>query len=504
MRTAWRVIFGLWVLTISVPGLGQSVVIAAKTAGAPQTIDRQTPVGRFFPSASESAAAESGPSVPEAAQKGIGERRPQDVLLLLDDAAIPDIEKLQAVAGRRTVLSEQAVLDERAAALTRLKAFALKTFDPAHVKILRDYSHLPMAFVRIFSLEGLRSIVENPGVKAIYEDRPMRPFLNIALPFIGQPAVAGSGKIGAGTTVAVLDQRIEFGRPEFGSCVSPGVPASCRVVALIDVASPPLTATEHGTNVAAIVAAVAPGARIASLNVFGPAGTAKTSDVIAGINSAIANKATFNIVAINLSLGSDSTHFTPCFASPYAIPVANALSAGIVTVAAAGNDGHPLFIAEPACVPKVVSVGAVYDQNFGPFSWNDPPSPTCLDATTGPDQVTCFSNSASILTMFAPGAPITAGGHTFFGTSQATPFVAGSIAVLRSAYPAESLRDTIQRLVTNASQVVDGRSGLPKPRLNLLAATNPLPTQCPLQTISLPATAARTLRSGGCALAGRP
>jgi hypothetical protein len=413
----------------------------------------------------------------------------------LDDAGLAGLDSLQ-IASENSPSVVQAAVDARAAALSRLKSDVLYSVLNQDVEIIRDYSHLPMVFARVRSADGLMSILSNPGIVGVYEDRKEKPFLSVALPFIGQPPVAASGKVGAGTTVAVLDTRIEYTRPEFGSCTSPGVPSSCRVVAALDVASPPSTDRSHGTNVAAIVAAVAPGTHIASLNVFGSDGQATDSDVITAINSAIANKAAFNVVAINLSLGSNSTNSTPCSNSVFTAPISNARAAGIITVAAAGNDGKAYFLAEPACVPKAVSVGAVYDQNFGPSSWTE--NPPCTDPSTGPDQVTCFSNDAQILTMFAPGAPITAGGYTFVGTSQATPFVAGSIAVLRSAFQSDSLPQTIERLVGNAVQIVDPRSGYPKPRLNLLSAVSPPSWGCNLQPISLPGTATGVLLSNSC------
>ncbi|MGB0127799.1 MAG: S8 family serine peptidase, partial [Rhodocyclaceae bacterium] len=121
--------------------------------------------------------------------------------------------------------------------------------------------------------------------------------------------------------------------------------------------------------------------------------------------------------------------------------------------------------ASPACTPGAVSVGAVYSGNFGGVGWG-----ACTDSTTAADKVTCFSNSASFLSVLAPGAIITAGGVSLGGTSQAAPFIAGSVAVLRAAYPAETLDQTVSRITSSGSPVTDARNGLSKPRLNLQAA----------------------------------
>jgi subtilisin family serine protease len=145
--------------------------------------------------------------------------------------------------------------------------------------------------------------------------------------------------------------------------------------------------------------------------------------------------------------------------------VANARTAGITTVAAAGNNGYTNGLSSPACTPGAVSVGAVYSGNFGGIGWG-----TCTDNATTADQVTCFSNSASFLTLLAPGALITAGGLQYGGTSQATPFIAGAAAVLRAAFPTESADQAVARMTGHGKSVTDTRNSIAKPRLDLYAA----------------------------------
>ncbi|SSU64788.1 alkaline protease [Acinetobacter baumannii] len=121
-----------------------------------------------------------------------------------------------------------------------------------------------------------------------------------------------------------------------------------------------------------------------------------------------------------------------------------------------------------------VRVGAVYDSNIGGVSWGNPVK--CSDPTTAADKVACFSNGGSLVTLLAPGAMITAGGYTMGGTSQATPHVAGAIALLRanSVSPTESIDQTISRLKATGKPITDSRTGLVFPRIDLLAATNGL------------------------------
>ena len=57
------------------------------------------------------------------------------------------------------------------------------------------------------------------------------------------------------------------------------------------------------------------------------------------------------------------------------------------------------------------------------------------------------------------------------GTSQATPHVAGAIALLRanSVSPTESIDQTISRLKATGKPITDSRTGLVFPRIDLLA-----------------------------------
>jgi len=96
-----------------------------------------------------------------------------------------------------------------------------------------------------------------------------------------------------------------------------------------------------------------------------------------------------------------------------------------------------------------------------------------MDASSQADQIPCFSNSASNLTLLAPGVLINAGAITLSGTSQAAPHVAGAVAVLRSTYPNESLDQIKARMTSTGMKITDPRNNITIPRLNLLAAAIP-------------------------------
>ena len=153
-------------------------------------------------------------------------------------------------------------------------------------------------------------------------------------------------------------------------------------------------------------------------------------------------------------------------------PFQNARQAGIVPVVASGNNGYVNGVSNPACAPGAVRVGAVYDANVGAKAWG-----ACTDSVTAADRVICFSNSANILTLLAPGSTITAAGISQSGTSQATPHVAGAVGVLRAAnaFPGDSVDQTISRMRNTGAPVTDPRNGRVTPRLNLGLAVTPNP-----------------------------
>lgn len=433
---------------------------------------------------------------PASALKALAAGDSVDLLVEFADASVRRMAAdLRTAAGASFDTAE--IVEMKAARYAALKQAAMAPIGSGDLETLREYSHLPMTFLRVRSRAAFDRLLASPDVVGIHEDGRLRKQLSESRALIGQPAASAAGFRGAGATVAVLDGGVEYGRIAFGSCTAPGVPASCRVVAYQDFADPDDRLDDpdlHGTNVSGIVLGVAPEARIAALDVFNNDST-NSSIVLSAINWSISNRATYNIVAMNLSLGGD-TFEAPCAGGPYTTPIASAKSAGIVTIVASGNDGELSRLATPSCAPGAVSVGAVYDTNFGPY----PGSCAGGDTSTSADKVACFSNSATFLTMLAPGAIITAAGVTQAGTSQASPHVAGAVAVLRSAFPSESVDQTVARMTSTGTAVADTRNAIVKPRLNLQAATgaSSVPNACPPTAIACPGGANGTLASGDC------
>ena len=385
--------------------------------------------------------------------------QPQELVVLFD-------QKSALKHAEATGLPSQdiRVIERKAAGFAETKRRVLAGFTEDEVAVAKEYSHLPVGLLRVQSKQALDRLYADPEVVGVFEDTLERKALAESLPLIAQPQAAVLWNLGSGTAVAVLDTGLDYTRSAFGSCSAPGSPASCKVAYAADFGAGDGALDEdgHGTNVAGTVLGVAPGTKIVALDVFSGE-TAKGSDILSAINWVIANKATYNIVAINMSLGS-GRYTAPIDNGLYNAAVNQAWAAGILAVVAAGNDGYTDALAQPAATTGVIAVGAVYDSALGGMNWGG--VSRCQDAATAADKVTCFSNSAYFLTMLAPGSTITAAGITQSGTSQAAPHVAGAVAVLRAAFPGETLEQTVARL-KNGVTVTDGKNDIAKPRLSL-------------------------------------
>ncbi len=427
----------------------------------------------LFPSASsafDNAAPPSftggqAPFIPDKLAGDLQGGKSKEVLILFDDAAVRQKAEVSGDTPRER-------LTERAARYKVLKKDVLTQLPANNASLIRDYDHLPMSFAKINGATGLNWLRSRPDILVIYENNPLYFNLSQSLPFINQPEVAQAGFTGEGVAVAVIDTGVNYTDAAFGSCTSPGVPAGCRVAASIDIASNDgqLDAQGHGTNVSAIVAGVAPKANLVVLDIFDGSSTT-TALLLDAINWVLANHSTYNIKAVNLSLGDGGRYTTPCNVknyNPFLLAINDLRNIGVTVVAASGNNGYTNGINLPACTPGVISTGAVYDAAVGSQNWS-----SCSDTSTAADQVTCFSNSANFLSTLAPGALITAGGYIASGTSQASPHVAGAVAVLAAAQPFFSPDQIAARLTSAGTPVIDHRNGLQFPRLNLAAALAP-------------------------------
>ena len=403
----------------------------------------------------------------------------QAFITVTDKDLVPDsIRSMPAGQARveRTVASIRTTLAPRKA--------KIMTSIGADVTPLAEYENLGMSLVQFRSADALLKALNNQDVTGVRADHISSLQLAESLPLINQPAAATAGYRGNGTFVAVLDTGADY---TLVGCSAPNVPTTCPIFYAKDFAANDnrLDDDGHGSNVAGIVAGVAPGTKIFALDVMqrGPNGLNGASDsvVIAAINQVIdwKVKSNYNFTSINMSLGSGSYTQASCPKGSYAEAFRRALDADIIPVVAAGNSGTKDGIASPACVPGALSVGAVYDANVGGLTFAK--SGPCTDQTTSADRITCFSQSSSQLAMLAPGACIVAGGIRvpgacnggMSGTSQATPHVAGAIAVLAAAKPSAHAPE-IQAALVGSGPILTDSNGVSRHRLDVYAALQTL------------------------------
>lgn len=389
-----------------------------------------------------------------------------DIILVLDDSDARALAK-QMRDNLGINNDNAAIITEKVHLYRQKKDKVLSRLAPADYTLNRDYDYFPIMHLMVngHALEGLLKMIE---VTSISENAAVQPYLAESLPLIGAtPTEAWAYSTGAGTFVAVLDTGVNYTLSAFGSCTAPGSPSTCKIAYEQCFATGGCqTNNDHGTNVSGIVVGVAPDTKVLSLDVFRTDGIAYYNDIISALNWVMANNTTYNIVSVNMSLG-NGQYTSTCPSDGLASAITTMKGAGITTAVASGNNGYTNAIAAPACSPDAVSVGAVYDSNVGGITYAGVP---CTDSTTSADQVTCFSNSASFLTMLAPGALITAAGLTFAGTSQATPFISGSVAVLKSLDNTLTVDKVVGKMTTTGVADTDSRNSITKPRINLYGA----------------------------------
>jgi len=284
-------------------------------------------------------------------------------------------------------------------------------------RVLHEYQSAYNGFAVHIARKQVASLAKIPGVVGVHPLRLMKPTTTRAVPFVGAPTVWNggvSGFRGENMKIAIIDTGIDYTHANFGgpgtaaayetahaaetqppdpALIGPNAPRIKGGIDLVGDAydassddpaltvphpdSNPLDCNGHGSHVAGISAGsgvttagatyagaydantytqafrigpgVAPKAELYAVRVFGCEGS--TDVTVDAIEWAVDN----DMDVINMSLGSTFGGAD----DPSSVAAANAVKAGVVVVASAGNDGTNYYMAgAPAAGDGVISVAA--------------------------------------------------------------------------------------------------------------------------------------------------
>jgi len=404
-------------------------------------------------------------------------------------------------------LANPRALQTQRAAIERAQNTLLSMMSSHKIESVKRFAFIPYMAMEA-DAAALNYLASSAIVTSIREDKVRRPQLMESVPLIGAPAAWASGSTGAGQTVAILDTGVDkthpflVGKVISEACFSTtsvadgatslcpgGVSQSTAPGSGLNCDTSSIPDCFHGTHVAGIAAGrddgsigfsgVAKDAWLVAIQIFSrfdgtaycgastPCVLAYDSDILSGLQRVQTLSGGLNIAAANLSLGGEAyTSSAACEAKypEYRAAIDNLRSLGIATVIASGNEYYSSAIDAPACISTAISVGSTQDGSW----W------------TTTDAVSSFSNSASFLSVLAPGETIYSstpnGGYALsYGTSMATPHVTGAWAVLKSRAPGASVTEILSALTTTGQPITDPRNGITKSRIqvDMAAATFP-------------------------------
>jgi serine protease AprX len=395
------------------------------------------------------------------------------VAVMLGPAPSARLTASESVAAKLdTILQQRALVFGRSRIVLRAgSAASLAALLPALPFLgARVVSRLRIIDAVVLDVPNLTlpMLAMNPHVRRLSIDRPVVGANERTGATTGATAVREElGYDGAGVGIAILDSGIsashdDLSDPANGSRVA-------RFVDFVGGGSASYDDYGHGTHVAGIVAGngfdssgartgMAPGAHLIVLKVLDGEGHGRISDVIQALDYAVEHKDELNIRIVNLSIATGV--YESYETDPLTLAAQRAVSAGIVVVAAAGNNGRGpegttryAGITAPGNAPWVLTVGASShmgtadraDDTVAAFSSR---GPSAIDYGAKPDLVApgvgieSLSEPASRL--YATASPYLLNGTvptsylpylSQSGTSMSAPVATGAIALMLQANP---------------------------------------------------------------------
>jgi len=405
-----------------------------------------------------------------------------------NNGSVKVIVKVRAPFTPESLLQEKDMHEQRAGTL-RIQEQVISELENKGHKPGRVYKYKYTPYIAMtVDSTTLDALLSSTDVISVEEDILVPLALNLSVPRIGATLLHTANVKGTGITVAILDTGVDKTHPFLeGSVVSEACyssndpendssslcPGGVEESTAAGSAMPyggncPWGRCDHGTHVAGIVAGrsgvsgspgpgVAPEAGIIAIQVFswvidfGPG--AWNSDIIKGLERVYELRHAHSIASVNMSLGGGQYN-AYCDTSPLKGTIDNLRTAGIATIIASGNNGWCGSMGAPACISSAVSVGATDD----------------ADAVAG------FSNSASFLSLLAPGQWIYSSipGPSYAdyqGTSMAAPHVAGAWALMKQAYPAATVGEILNAFTSTGPSINDiDCASVTKKRINVYEA----------------------------------
>ncbi len=279
------------------------------------------------------------------------------------------------------------------------------------------------------------------------------------------------GITGEGVTVAVID-----------SGVDPDADLGERIKRFRDFTSnrrKPYDPKGHGTHVAGIIAGqntevpgIAPGVDLVACRI------ANEKQAIQAIDWVIANREKYSIDVLNLSLGTELK--TPPEDDEFVKAAERAVDAGLVVVAAAGNECRDRVcastVSSPGVSPKIITVGSLDDRGT-PSRKDDVVWENSSRGAEGSGKPDLVAEGTKVLaplakdSRYATGLQETARYVALTGSSQAAPMVVGAAALMLQVNPALTHNDIKEILIETAERLPSSPyTAQGAGRLNLSAA----------------------------------
>lgn len=314
---------------------------------------------------------------------------------------------------------------------------------------------------------------------------------------------AWSTTTGAGVVVADIDTGVLFNHPDLAGKLLSGYdfvsstsnnrdgggvdadaadPGDWRTANECSGSTSAASSSWHGTQTSSIIAAatnngvgmsgVAPGAMVLPLRVLADCG-GRDSDIIAamlwaaGLPNALTSVSNPTPARVlNLSLGSLPDGTASVCPASYQSVINQLTAAGVVVVAAAGND-EGLQVETPGACPGVIAVGGLRHTgtkvgfaNVGPEVALSAPAGNCVNSSGACVYTIITATNSSSQAPSASGYTYSSTSDAAVGTSFSTPMVAGAAALMLSVNSALTPAQVKSLLQSSARAFPSGLAGV--------------------------------------------